>query len=84
MVETARIFQNIFAVVFRKRRTGFERCQIEKTDIRESPRLIFSGRLRQAIRIVSMLRVADRETNREIAQLGRAGENRVRIWRLLG
>ena len=33
LLEAARIFQNIFAVVLRKRRTGLERRQIEKTDI---------------------------------------------------
>src|SRR5437773_8110717 len=41
MVEPAGILQNIFAVVFRKRRTDFEWRQIEQSDIGKSPGLIF-------------------------------------------
>ena len=42
LLESSGILQNIFTVVFRKRRTDFERRQIEKSDIGKSPGLIFS------------------------------------------
>ena len=51
-----------------------KRRQIEKTDIGESPGLIFSGRAAAMIRIVSMLRAADRETNREIRAISTGPE----------
>ena len=51
LIEAARVFQNIFAVVFRERPADLERRQIKKADIGKSPGLVFPGRLRQRLKL---------------------------------
>src|SRR5947207_6342989 len=43
LVEAARVFENIFAIVIRQCPAEFERRQIEKVDIGKAPELIFAG-----------------------------------------
>src|SRR5438046_7388227 len=43
-IQSARVMQNVAAVVVRKFGAEFERCEIEKIDIREAPGLIFAHR----------------------------------------
>ena len=75
-VEPARILQNIFTVVFRKRRTDFERRQIEKSNIGKSPGLIFPGRRRQLFELLPRFALLIMKPIGEFAQLARPGENR--------
>src|SRR6266536_1330364 len=75
-IEATRIFQNILAVVFRKRRTDFERRQIEKRDISKSPGLIFPGRRRQLFELLPRFALLIMEPIWKLTQLGWAGENR--------
>ena len=76
LVETTGILQNIVAVVFRKRRAYSKRRQIEKTDIRESPWLIFSRRVRQCFELLPRCALLITKPIWKIARFARAGENR--------
>ena len=44
LIEAARIFQNILAILLRKRAAELEWRQIEKIDIGKAPELIFARR----------------------------------------
>jgi len=52
LIEAARVFQHIFAVVFRKRPADLEPRQIKKADIGKSPSLIFSRRIWQRFKLL--------------------------------
>src|SRR5262249_34368839 len=76
LLEAAGIFKNVFAVVFREWRTRLERSEIEKTNIRESPSLIFSRRLRQGFELIPCHALLLAEPLGQIAQLRWTGKNR--------
>src|SRR5215469_11289221 len=74
-IEPAGIFQNVFPIVFRKRCADLKRCEVEKSNICKSPRLIFTRWVWQPFKFLPGSGLLVPKPVRKFARLDAAGEN---------